>query len=278
MKNIKKILALVFAALMLIVIAACASPAQPPPGPDNGNGNGNGEVALTIEPGILHMGTSADFPPYEFWEGGEIVGIDPEIAAAIAEKLGLELVITDIDFDALIPSLIENRFDIVMAALTFTEERAEVVNFSISYATGVQAIIVPEDSPITSVDDLFAEGAFHYIGVQLSTTGDFLSTWDLGDAGLASIERFARGTDAVMALLADQVDLVIIDNAPAQSFVDANPGLRVLETHFAVEDYAIALNINNVALLERVNEALAALIADGTVQRIIDYYIPPSGE
>ena len=266
MKKITRILAVALMLSMLMIASACGNDAQ------QGGQDAQGEQ-FTISEGTLTMVTNADFPPYEFVQGGQVVGIDPEIAAAIAGRLGLELVIEDIDFDSVVISVETGMFDMAMAGLTVTDEREEQVNFSISYANGVQAIIVPEGSPITHVDDLFADGAFHRIGVQLSTTGDLYSTWDLEDEGLAEVERFARGSDAVMALNAGRVDAVIIDNEPAKSFVEMNTGLKVLDTEFANEDYAIAINKGNTVLLDRVNEALRALIADGTVQSILDKYI-----
>ena len=157
--------------------------------------------------------------------------------------------------------------------MTVTDERLESVYFSVSYATGVQVIIVREDSEITSVDDLFEDGVHFNIGVQISTTGDLYATWDLEDEGLATVNRYRRGTDAVQSLVTGRVDCVIIDNEPAKAFVTANPGLKILETEFAVEDYAIAIRRGNTELKDAIDEALRALIADGTVQRIIDKYI-----
>jgi len=231
---------------------------------------------ITVEEGVLIMVTSADFPPYEFYEGGEIVGIDAEIAGAIAEKLGLELRIDDMDFTAILPAVVAGRADMGMAGMTVTDERLESVDFSVSYATGVQVVIVKEDSPLTSADDLFEEGANFDIGVQESTTGDLYSTWDLEEEGLATVHRYRRGTDAVQALIAGRVDCVIIDNEPAKAFVAANPGLKILDTEFAVEDYAIAFQKGNTALKEAVDGALRELIADGTAQSIIDKYIVTS--
>jgi len=258
----KKLLAVILALAMLsLFVIACG---------------GSGEISNnlgTIENGVLVMATSADFPPYEFWEGNEIVGIDAEIAAAIAEKLGLELRIDDIDFDSIIPAVVAGRADIGMAGMTVTDERLESVDFSVSYATGVQVIIVREDSEITSVDDLFEEGANFTIGVQTATTGDLYSTWDLEDEGLATINRYRRGADAVQSLITGRVDCVIIDNEPAKAFVAVNPGLVILETEFAVEDYAIAIRKGNIALKDAIDNALSELFANGTVQRIVDKYI-----
>ena len=222
----------------------------------------------------LKMGTNASFPPYEFYddETGEIVGIDAEVAAAICEKLGYELEIVDMDFDAIIPAVTTGKIDFGMAGMTVTEERMQSVDFTTSYATGIQVVIVKEDSEITSVDDLFAEGANHKIGVQQGTTGDLYCTWDIADAGLGSVEPYKTGTDAVLALMSGKVDCVVIDNEPAKNFVAANEGLKILETEYITEDYAIAL-AKGSELTESINTALEELIADGTVQSIIDKYI-----
>ena len=222
----------------------------------------------------LKMATNASFPPYEYVEGDTIVGIDAEIAAAICEKLGYELEIVDMEFDAIIAAIQSGKADFGMAGMTVTEERLQMVNFSTSYATGIQAVIVKEGSPIASADDLFEEGANFTIGVQLSTTGDLYATWDIEDEGLGSISRFPNGNDAVLALMGGKVDCVIIDNEPAKAYVAANEGLLVLDTEYAVEDYAACIALDNVELLEKFNAALEELIADGTVQAIINKYIP----
>ena len=257
----KKIIAIVLAALMVCaMMTACGA---------------KEETGLkTVESGKLIMATNAAFPPYEFIEGNEIVGIDAEIAGAIAEKLGLELQIDDMEFDSIIESVKGGKADIGLAGMTVTPERQEVINFTASYATGVQVVIVTEDSAITSVDDLFAEGAMHVIGVQRNTTGDLYSTWDLEDAGLATVDRYSKGADAVQALITGKVDCVVIDNEPAKAFVAANEGLKILDTAYAVEDYAAAMSKDNTELYEAVNKALEELIADGTVAAIVEKYIP----
>ena len=222
----------------------------------------------------LKMGTNASFPPYEFYddESGEIVGIDAEVAAAICEKLGYELEIVDMDFDAIITAVTTGKIDFGMSGMTVTEERMQSVDFTTSYATGIQVVIVKEDSEITSVDDLFAEGASHKIGVQQGTTGDLYCSWDIEDEGLGSVERYKNGTDAVLALTSGKVDCVVIDNEPAKNYIAANEGLKILDTEYAVEDYAIAL-AKDSELTAQINAALEELIADGTVQAIIDKYI-----
>ena len=222
----------------------------------------------------LKMGTNASFPPYEFYddESGEIVGIDAEVAAAICAKLGYELEIVDMDFDAIIPAVATGKIDFGMAGMTVTEERKQSVDFTTSYATGIQVVIVKEDSAIASVDDLFAEGANHKIGVQQGTTGDIYCSGDIEEAGLGTVERYKNGTDAVLALTSGKVDCVVIDNEPAKNYIAANEGLKILDTEYAVEDYAIAL-AKDSELTEKINAALEELIADGTVQSIIDKYI-----
>ena len=257
----KKITAIMLAALMVCALLA-------------GCGSTSSNGLKTVENGKLIMATNAAFPPYEFIEGNEIVGIDAEIAGAIAEKLGLELQIDDMEFDSIVESVKGGKADIGLAGMTVTPERQEVINFTASYATGVQVVIVTEDSAITSVDDLFAEGAHHLIGVQRNTTGDLYSTWDLEDANLATVERYSKGAEAVQALITGKVDCVVIDNEPAKAFVAANEGLKILDTAYAVEDYAAAMNKDNTELYEAVNSALEELIADGTVASIIEKYIP----
>ena len=218
----------------------------------------------------LVMATNAAFPPYEYYENDEIVGIDAEIAAAIAEKLGLELEIADIEFGSIVAGVQSGKYDMGMAGMTVNEERLQSVNFTTSYAQGIQSIIVKEDSEITTVDDLYAEGVTYKVGVQQDTTGDIYSTDDFGED---RVVRYNKGADAVAALIAGKVDCVIIDNEPAKSFVAVNEGIKVLDTEYAVEDYAICIAKENTELMESINTALEELIADGTVQEIVDKYI-----
>ncbi len=215
----------------------------------------------------LVMATNAEFPPYEFHGDDEaITGIDVEIAQAIAEKLGMTLKIEDMKFDSILSSVQTGGADIGVAGLTVTDERKEMVNFSIPYTTAVQVVIVREDSDVKSLDDL--EGK--KIGVQLSTTGDIYASDDYGED---NVVRFNKGADAVEALKGKEVDAVIIDNEPAKSFVKANKGLALLDTEYATEEYAIAVAKGNEKLLEKIDAALEELIADGTIDKIIAKYI-----
>ena len=221
----------------------------------------------TVRAGKLTMATNATFPPYEMTtDSGDIEGIDVDTAKAIAEKLGLELQIDDMDFDAALLSVQQGKADIAMAGITVTDERKAVMAFSDSYATGIQSIIVPEGSDIASPDDL----AGKKIGTQRGTTGYIYCTDDFGED---SVVAYDNGLTAVQALNNGQVDAVVIDNAPAKEYVAANPGLKVLETSYAEEDYAIGMNKDNTALVEAVNAALEELKADGTLQSIVDKYI-----
>ena len=235
---------------------------------------GCGKKSNTITKGTLTMATNAEFPPYEYKEGDKIVGIDAEIAKAIADKLGLKLQIDNMDFTALIAAVQNGKADISLAGMTVTDERKKSVDFSDSYATGVQVIIVKEGSKIASPDDL-AKGGFT-IGVQESTTGDIYTTGDYGDKKIDTINRYNKGADAVQALVTGKVDCVVIDKEPAKSYVAANKGLTILSTAYIEEQYAIAMPQSNKELGTAVNNALKDLIKDGTVKKIIDKYIKAS--
>ena len=170
----------------------------------------------TIEEGKLIMATNAFFQPYEYHEGDNIVGIDPEIAKAVADKLGLELVIEDVEFDSIIAGVQAGKYDIGCAGMTITEDRLLSVNFSTPYAKGVQSVIVVEGSEITDVDKLL-DGDYK-VGVQTGTTGDLYMSEDIGED---RVERFAKGNDAIIALQSGKIDAVVIDNEPAKAFVSA---------------------------------------------------------
>ena len=216
--------------------------------------------------GTLVMATNAYFEPYEYYDGDKIVGIDADMAQAVCDVLGYELVIEDMEFDAIINAIQSGKADIGVAGITVTEDRQQSVDFTDSYATGVQVIIVPEDSEIASADDLEVK----LIGVQEGTTGHQYCMDDYGDE---SVIPYSNGATAVQALLDGKVDCVVIDEQPALSFVEANEGLKILETEYVVEDYAIAVSKDNPALRDAINTALNELIDDGTVQGILDKYI-----
>ncbi len=239
----KKVLAVSLAVMMLLAFAGCGQ---------------NG--------GTLKMGTNAAFPPYEFYEGEKIVGIDAEIAEAIAEKLGMKLEISDMEFDSIIAAVTSGKVDIGLAGMTVTEKRLESVDFSDTYAHASQVVIVPENSAITSPEELVGKK----VGVQLGTTGDIYAA----DIENVDLRQFNKGVDAVTALSQGKIDAVIIDGEPAKVFVEKNEGLKILDESFTDEDYAIAIKKGNTELCEKINKALAELKADGTLDAIIEKYIP----
>lgn len=265
MKKIIKISAVILALVMALgSLCAC------------GNGTSTENPSKTEK---LVMATNASFPPYEYVDdSGAFAGIDVEIAGLIAEKLGLTLEIQDVEFGSIIGGVQAGKFDIGMAGMTVTDERLQSVNFSTSYATGIQSIIVSENSEIKSFDDFFnADGTVKDIkvGVQQDTTGDiYLSdTVDNGGVGSDHVIQYKTGNDAVQALVTGKVDAVVIDNEPAKSYVASNEGLVILDTAYTEENYAICVAKENTDLLESINDALAQLTADGTIDAIIEKYI-----
>ena len=272
----KKFLALVLASLMVFAFVACGGTGKDNNGAsDASNASNASDTSDTTEKETLVMATNATFPPYEFKEGDSFAGIDVEIAGKIAEKLGMTLEIKDVEFGSIIGGVQTGKFDIGMAGMTVTDERLKSVNFSDSYATGIQVVIVKADSAIKSLDDLKGDGSMKF-GVQQDTTGDIYAsdTVENGGYGKDNVVRYKTGADAVQALKTGKVDAVIIDNEPAKSFVKANEGLSILDGSWVEENYAIAIAKDNTELLEKVNGALKELIADGTVKAIIDKYIP----
>ena len=288
----KKFLALTLALAMSLSLVACTGAgSQPNPGastpdaststPDASTGDESTGFAVSseygdftvVEEGKLHMSTNASFPPYEMTtDDGGFEGIDVEVAGVIAEKLGLELVVDDMGFDAALTAVQNGQSDIAMAGITVTEDRLEVMDFSESYATGVQVVIVREDSPIQTLDDL---NNAEMIGCQAATTGYIYAsdTPENGGYGEDHVTAYENGSLAVMALLNGQIDAVIIDNEPAKSYVEANEGLKILDTPWAEEEYAIGVAKGNSDLLSAINAVMDELKTDGTFQSIVDKYI-----
>ncbi len=254
MKKFAKLLCLALVACLTFCVAGC----------------GEKDVLTEKEEAVktLVMGTNASFPPYEFVnDDNKIVGIDAEIAEAVAKEIGCELEIKDMEFDSLLTAVQNGSIDFALAGMTVTDERKQSVNFSDTYATGVQVIIVKEGSTIASPDDLKGKK----IGVQAGTTGDIYCTDDYGQE---NVKQYPNGALAVSALNNGQVDCVVIDNEPAKNYVKANEGLKILKTEYITEDYAAAIAKDNTELLKNFNDALKKLKADGTIDKIIAKYIP----
>ncbi len=287
MKKFLKITAIILVIAMVGVFAACGA-----------SNTGSDETSSTTEAAagnegqaskddnVLIMATNAAFPPYEYREGDKIVGIDAEIAAEIAKKLGKELKIIDTEFGSIVTGVQEGKYDIGMAGMTVTEERLEKINFSNSYAKGIQSVIVKADSDYVSYEDFytgFDENGDPIsvkedikIGVQQDTTGDIYCSSTAAEWGFeeANVVRYKTGADAVQALVTGKVTAVVIDNEPAKSFVDSAKGLKILDGSYTEEDYAIAVAKENTELLANINKALEELTKDGTIQKIVDKYIP----
>lgn len=277
----KKVLALTMAALMAASLTACGGGAKETTAADTTAAadaadttaaekaeETSAEAAGTeAAGGVLVMATNAEFPPYEFHDGGEIVGIDAEIAKAIADELGMELEIEDIAFDSIIPEITSGKADMGLAGMTVTEDRKQSVDFTDTYAKASQKIIVKEDSAIASPDDLTGV----IVGVQQGTTGDIYVS-DL-EADGTTVERYNKGFEAVQALSQGKIDAVVIDGEPAKTFVAQTEGLKILEESFTDEEYAIAVKKGNTELLEKINGALKTLKDNGTLDEIVAKYI-----
>lgn len=277
----KQILALSMAALMAAALTACSSKPAETAAPETTQAQTaeaapetEGETAEASEEatggaeaagGTLVMATNAEFPPYEYYEDGDIVGIDVEIAKAIAAKLGMELQIEDMAFDAIIPAVTSGKADFGAAGMTVTEERQRSVEFTDTYANSNQVAIVKEDSDITGSDAL----AGKIIGVQLGTTGDALATEIKDD----TVERYNKGLEAVQSLTQGKIDAVVIDQATAEAFVKKTEGIKILEEKMSEEEYAIAIKKGNMELVEKMNEAIKELKEEGKIDEIVAKYM-----
>ena len=276
----KKLIAITMAALMAASMTACGGKEEAPEtaaketeakATEAGSEAESKEETEAAESeaagGVLVMATNAEFPPYEYHEGQEIIGIDVDIAKAIAAELGMELEIEDVAFDSIIPEITSGKADIGLAGITVTEDRKVSVDFSDTYAKASQMIIVKEDSEIAGPEDL--KGVV--VGVQLGTTGD-LYVSDL-EADGTTVERYNKGFEAVQALSQGKIDAVVIDGEPAKTFVAETEGLKILEESFTDEEYAIAVKKGNTELLEKINGALKTLKDNGTLDEIVAKYI-----
>ena len=277
----KKLLALLLALCMVLSLAACGSSneaavaentsADEAAAAENTSADEAAAPAAdagitTINPGKLTISTSPDFPPYEMTDdSGAIIGIEPELFELIAQKLGLELQIDAMDFDSALMAVQQGKSDAVVSGVTVTEDRKLVMDFSDSYTTAVQVVVVPEGSDVT-LDNLGEQS----IGVQRGTTGQIFTEDDFGEDHVVAYDTYSS---VVQALLNGQIDCIVMDNGPAKAYVEANPGLSILDTEYVTENYAFGITKGNTALLDGINQALKELTEDGTVQSILDKYI-----
>lgn len=263
----KNVLVLAAAVCMAAALTACGSSKSATETTTAGAADTTTAAAEKTEStgGKIVMVTNAEFPPYEYHENNTIVGIDADIARAIADQMGMELEIQDMAFDSLIPAIQSGKADFAAAGMTVNEERLRNVDFTETYAEAAQVIIVKEGSAIAAPADLTGKK----IGVQTGTTGDIYAD----DVENAEVQRFNKGMEAVMALTQDKLDAVIIDREPAKVFVKENEGLKILDEAFTEEEYAIAIKKGNTELLEKMNAAIKELKESGELQKIVDKYI-----
>jgi polar amino acid transport system substrate-binding protein len=263
----KRLSMLALTAALLLVGAACREEAAPPAGGGGGDGTTAPEIT-TIEEGILTVGTDLPYPPFEYREGGELTGFDVDIMNEIASRLGLEAEFIDSPFDTIFTDLANGQFDVVISGATITPEREEQVNFSEPYFNSLQALVVSDDSGIGSFDDL---GEGDAVSVQSGTTGEIWAEENLQPNGV-EIRAFPEYPPVYNALEAGQVDGVVYDESSAIPETFNRPGLEVVDTVDTGEAYGIAVDPANEALLDAVNDALAAMIEDGTYDEIFDGY------
>ena len=253
--KLKKLVSVLLVAACVFSLAACGSK----------DDSKDSKESKKDSKDTLVMATNAEFPPYEFHEGDDVVGIDADIARAIGEEMGMEVKIEDMAFDSIIPAVTSGKADFGAAGMTVTEDRKKNVDFTDTYASSTQVIIVKEGSDIAGPDDLTGKK----IGVQLGTTGDIYAD-DIEDA---KVERYNKGFEAVQALTQDKIDAVVIDGEPAKEFVAEADGLKILDEAFTEEEYAIAVAKDNDDLLKKMNEALASLKESGKIDEIVAKYI-----
>ena len=275
MKKFTKFMSLLLAGTMLMGATGCGGSGDAAEGESTTapaaeeSADGDSADLGTSQEGKLIWATNAAFEPYEYMEGDTVVGIDAEIADAIAAKLGLEAQVENMEFDAIIPAVTSGKADIGLAGMTVSEERLMNVNFSDTYVEAGQAIIVKEGSDIQSAADLNGK----VVGVQRGTTGDEYVSDEANGVGVASVERFSNGPDAAQSLLTDKIDAVVIDNEPAKKLVENSEGLVKLDENLTSEQYAIAVAKDNTELLDAINGALSEMKENGELQAILDKYL-----
>lgn len=253
----KKFTAILAASLAIVVLLAGCG------------GKSNNEGGMTIKEGKLIMATEATFPPYEYMQGSEVVGVDVDIARAIAEELGLELVVEEMDFSAALAATQTGKADFAAAGISITEERQKTMDFSVEYANSKQVILTREDTGVNSPDDLQSIA----VGVQLGTVADLELSENPDDYPGIEIERYNKYTDAVTDLINGRLDAIVLDSLPAQQLKTMDEGLIICDEELFTDVYAIAVKKGNTELLDAINTALEKLIADGRVDEFTENHL-----
>ena len=229
--------------------------------------NNSKDISMIKSKGYMTMGTSADFSPFEFLKNGEVTGIDVEIAKKIAEKLGVELKIKDTSFNSLIMELNNEEIDFIVAGFTKTEERAKSVDFSDSYFTASQKIVVKNGSSIKNPEDIHGKK----VGVQLGTTGDSLCSGN--DFKDVQVFRYDKFTEAITALSSGSIDCVVMDGFSADQVVKKNENLCVIPESLTEESYCIGIKKGNLGLVEFINKIILEMKQNGEIDKIVDSYM-----
>ncbi len=227
-------------------------------------------VSFVLFARTVTVGTSADFPPFEYIENGQFVGFDMDLMREIARIAGFELKFVDMSFDSLIPALRAGQIDVAAAAMTITDERKMVVDFSMPYWTADQSIIVKADLDLT-ITVLFGK---YRIGVQTGTTGDLWCTENLVEKGLLperNLKRYDTFILALSDLLNGNIDAIVLDSPVANRFAATKP-VKVVGMIVTGEQYGIAVKKGNKELLDKINQALKTLIETGKINELIDKY------
>lgn len=213
----------------------------------------------------LILVTEAGFAPYEFYQNGEIVGVDIDIAKEIAKELGKELVVKDVSFDFLINEVKSGKADFAAAGISITDERKKQVDFTDEYTVSNQVVVVKKDSPITSFDEISNKK----IAVQLGTVADLYVSDNYPDATLVQHKKYLSAVEDVKA---NKVDCLIMDELPAKEIVKANSGLKIMDGILFQDRYGMIVKKGNDKLRKQINKVLKRLIDDGTIEKLVLKY------
>lgn len=259
-----KILALLMSAILVVTMFAACGSKDAPAADTQADSSDSAAAADTKEDtsgkkDVLVMATEATFVPYEYMQGTEIVGIDVDIANEIAKEMGVELVIENMNFDAIIPAVNSGKADFGAAGMSITEKRLQEVDFSVEYATSKQVILTKPDMGVAGVNDINGK----VVGVQMGTTGDIILSEDYPDVELVQLKKF---TDLGMELTNGNIDAVVLDSLTAEEMAKTNEEFIILEEPLATDVYAICVAKGNQELLDTINTVLERLMTEGKIE------------